>query len=72
VIPDKYATVGSGAEIAVGVLEAGYRDNLSIEEGKELAIRAMKAALARDATSGNGIDLMIISKDGLKEESLPA
>ncbi len=72
VIPDKYATVGSGAEIAVGVLEAGFKENLSLEEGRELVLRAMKAALARDATSGNGIDLMVISKEGLREESLAA
>ena len=72
VIPDKYATVGSGAEIAVGVLEVGFKDNLSLEEGKELVLRAMKAALARDATSGNGIDLLIISKEGLREENLAA
>jgi len=72
VIPDKYATVGSGAEIAVGVLEVGFKDNLSLEEGKELVLRAMKAALARDASSGNGIDLLIISKEGLREENLAA
>ena len=72
VIPDKYATVGSGAELAVGVLEVGYKDNLSLEEGKELVLKAMKAALARDATSGNGIDLLVITKEGLKEENLPA
>jgi len=72
VIPDKYATVGSGAEIAVGVLESAFKDGISLEEGKELVLRAMRAALARDATSGNGIDLLVISKDGIKEESLAA
>jgi proteasome beta subunit len=72
VIPDKYATVGSGAEIAVGVLESAFKDGLSLEEGKELILRAMRSALARDATSGNGIDLLIISKEGIKEENLAA
>lgn len=72
VIPDRYATVGSGAEIAVGVLETGYKDGLSLEEGRELVLRAMKSALARDATSGNGIDLLIISKEGIEEENLLA
>ena len=69
-IPDKYATVGSGAEIAIGVLETSYKDGLSLEEGKDLVIRAMKSALARDTASGNGIDLLIISKNGTKEESV--
>jgi len=72
VIPDKYATAGSGAEIAIGVLEMGFKDGLSLEEGKELVLRAMRSALARDATSGNGIDLLIISKEGIKEENLAA
>ena len=69
-IPDTYATVGSGAEIAIGVLETYYKDGLSLEEGKDLVVRAMKSALARDAMSGNGIDLLIITKDGVKEESV--
>jgi len=70
VIRDKYAAVGSGAEIAMGVLETSYKDGLSLEEGRDLIVRAMKSALARDAASGNGIDLLIISKDGAKEESI--
>lgn len=69
-IPDKYATVGSGAEIAVGVLEAGYKDGLTLEEGRDLVFRAMKSALARDLASGNGVDILLISKDGIKEESI--
>jgi proteasome beta subunit len=69
-IQDTYATVGSGAEIAIGVLEASYRDDLSLGEGKDLIIRAMKSAIARDAGSGNGIDLLIISNDGIQEESI--
>ena len=70
VIPDKYATVGSGAAIAIGVLETSYKDGLSLEEGKDIVIRAMKSAIARDTASGNGIDLLIISKDETKEESI--
>jgi proteasome beta subunit len=69
-IPDKYAAVGSGAEIALGVLEAEYKDGLRVEEAKELAIRAIKSAVARDATSGDGADTLIITKDGIKEETL--
>lgn len=71
VILDKYATVGSGAEIAVGVLEAIYRDGLSVEEARDIVLRAMKSATARDVASGNGVDLLVITKDGIEEESLP-
>lgn len=69
-IPDKYATVGSGAEIAVGVLEAGYKEGLTLQEGRDLVFRAMKSALARDIASGDGVDILMISEDGIKEESI--
>ena len=69
-IPDKYVTVGSGAQIAVGVLEESYRDGLTLEEGRDLALRAMRSAIKRDIASGNGIDLLLISKDEIREENL--
>ena len=69
-IPDKYAAVGSGTEIAMGVLEEGYKENLSIEEAKDLVTRAVKSAISRDAMSGDGIDFLIITKDGVIEESM--
>ncbi|MCJ7609304.1 proteasome subunit beta, partial [Candidatus Bathyarchaeota archaeon] len=68
---DKYAAVGTGAELATGVLEASYKDNLSIDECRDLVLKAMRAAVARDALSGNGIDLLILTGEGIKEESLP-
>jgi proteasome beta subunit len=68
-IPDKYAAVGSGTEIAVGVLEEGYRDGMRLEEAKALVTRAIKSAISRDAMSGDGIDFLIITKDGIAEES---
>jgi proteasome beta subunit len=69
-IPDKYAAVGSGTEIAVGVLEEGYREGMSVEEAKVLVTKAIKSAISRDAMSGDGIDFLIITKDGIAEESI--
>ena len=68
-IPDKYAAVGSGTEIAIGVIEEGYKENLTLKEAKELVIRGVKAAINRDAMSGDGLDFVIITKDGITEES---
>jgi len=68
-IPDKYAVVGSGTEIAIGVLEEGYKEGLSIEEAKALVTRAIKSAISRDAMSGDGIDFLVITKEGVVEES---
>jgi len=68
-IPDKYAAVGSGAQIAVGVLEDGYRENMNMEETKQLVVRAIKSAISRDVMSGDGVDFLLITKEGIKEES---
>jgi len=70
VIPDKYAAVGSGAEIAVGVLEQGYKEDMTTKDGKELVTRAIKSAISRDIMSGDGVDLLTITKEGIQEESL--
>ena len=68
-IPDKYAVVGSGTEIAIGVLEEGYKEGMQITEAKELVTRSIKSAISRDVMSGDGIDFLIITKDGITEES---
>jgi proteasome beta subunit len=70
VIPDKYAVVGSGTEIAMGVLEEGYKEGLTMEEAKDLVIRSIKSAISRDIMSGDGIDFLLITKDGIHEESM--
>jgi len=71
-IEDKFATVGTGSEVAIGVLEAGYREGLSLSEAKDLVVKAIRSAIARDAASGDGIDVMTITKAGVGEETLPA
>jgi proteasome beta subunit len=70
VIPDKYAVIGSGTEIAIGVVESEFADGMDEEKAKLLAIKSIKAASQRDAASGDGIDLMVISKSGIKEEKV--
>ncbi len=70
VIPDKYAAVGSGTQLALGLLEEGYKENLTIEAAKDLVVRAIKSAISRDTMSGDGVDLLIITKDGTSEESM--
>ena len=70
VLPDRYTVVGSGTEIAMGVVEEGYKDNMGMDEAKDLVMRAMKSAVSRDVMSGDGIDFLIITKDGIREESM--
>lgn len=69
-IPDKYAAVGSGTELAMGVLEEGYKEGMKLKEIKDLVTRSIKSAISRDVMSGDGIDFLIITKDGVAEESV--
>ncbi|HXG07274.1 MAG TPA: proteasome subunit beta [Nitrososphaera sp.] len=71
VLPDEYAAVGTGAEMALGIMDAEFKPNMTEEKAKELAIRAIKSAIQRDAASGDGIDVLIISKTGQREETIP-
>ncbi|GCC10706.1 proteasome subunit beta precursor [archaeon] len=63
-IEDKVVSTGSGSPYAYGVLEDAYREDMDVEETVRIGIRAMKAALQRDAMTGNGIDVIRITKDG--------
>lgn len=68
IIEDKYAALGSGAEIALGVLESSYKDGERFENLREVVIKAMKAAQERDAASGNGVDFLRVESTGTVEE----
>ncbi len=69
VLPDRYAAVGTGAEMALGVMDADYSENLDKENATSLALRAIRSSKQRDSASGDGIDLLIINKDGNKGSS---
>jgi proteasome beta subunit len=63
----RFFSTGSGSPMALGVLEDGYKEGLSVEEGSKIALRAITAAIERDIGSGGkGIDIAIITKSGVK------
>jgi proteasome beta subunit len=53
--------------MAYGVLEDRYRPKLNEDEAIELAVRALKSAMKRDAGSGEGIHVVVIAKDKYQE-----
>lgn len=57
---EDFASSGSGSPIAYGVLESVYDKNITNEEAKEIATKAVAAAMERDPGSGNGIDVLVI------------
>jgi len=65
---DNFTSTGSGMVFALGVLETEYKENMSEEEAKELAKRAIMAAIKRDLGSGYGIEIWTLTKEGLKKE----
>jgi len=63
---DEYAADGSGCLFALGVFESLFKKNLSVDDGVKLAAKAVNAAIQRDLYTGNGIDVVAITKDGVK------
>lgn len=69
VLPDRYAAVGTGSEMALGVLDPKYEQDMTVRDGVDLAKKAVKAAANRDAASGDGIDILVIDGGGSSEST---
>ncbi len=54
-IKDSFISTGSGSTFSYGVLEDRVKEGINVEEGVDVAIRAIRAAMERDTYSGNGI-----------------
>jgi len=67
VLPDDYAAVGTGAEMALGVLDPQYKKDLTEAQAVDLAVKSVRAAIMRDSASGDNIDVLVMNKDGAKE-----
>ena len=61
-----YVTTGSGSPVAYGLLEEEYRNDLTVEDAKVIALRAVKAAITRNIGTGDGINVSIIDKNGFR------
>ncbi|MCG2864573.1 MAG: proteasome subunit beta [Vulcanisaeta sp.] len=63
----EFMSTGSGSPTAFGVLEDGYRRDMNIDDAIRLAVRAVRSAIYHDPGSGEGVDVVVITKDGYKE-----
>ena len=61
-----YVTTGSGSPVAYGLLEEEYKEDVTVEGAKIIALRAVKAAITRNIGSGDGINVAIIDKNGFR------
>ncbi len=63
---DDFISSGSGSVMAYGVLETLYKKDLTVNEGVDLALKSINAALQRDIATGNGIQIISITSEGIK------
>jgi proteasome beta subunit len=71
VIEDKFTAIGSGSEIAMGLLESDFKEGMTVDDAKGLVRKAIKAGSARDIASGEGLDMLVITNTGIQEEHEP-
>jgi len=68
-VKDDVTATGSGSTIAIGVIESGYRPDMTVEEGRRLVAKALLAAMKRDVASGDDMDIAVIDSGGYRELS---
>jgi len=60
---EEIVATGSGSPIAYGVLEDRFTKGMKRKDAIGLAVRAVRAAVKRDAGSGEGIFVVVITRD---------
>jgi proteasome beta subunit len=64
----EYFSSGSGSIFALGVLDSEYKSDMTQAEGVALAEKAIQTAIKRDSASGNGLNVYVIDKEGVRKE----
>ncbi len=65
-----YVPARTGMLLPIVILEAGYKQDMTVKHGAKLVKKAILNSTKRDAMTGNGIDLLIITEDGSKEKQI--
>jgi len=56
-------STGSGSPVAYGILEDEFRKGMSVDQAIPIAIKAVSAAIKRNAGTGDGFDIAVIKKE---------
>jgi len=56
-------STGSGSPVAYGIIEDQYRKGMSVAQVVPIAIQAVSAAMKRNAGTGDGFDVAVITKE---------
>lgn len=60
-----YTALGSGGLAAMGVLEVGFKQEMSLEDGISLVKEAVLAGIKNDLGSGSQVDICIIERNSV-------
>ena len=50
-----------------GFFDPKFKENMNDKEATDLAVNAVRSATMRDSFSGDGIDVVVVKKDGITE-----
>ena len=66
---EKYYSTGSGSPVAYGILEAEFKESLTVDQALPIAIKSVYGAILRNAGTGDGLNIVTIKENILKEYS---
>jgi proteasome beta subunit len=64
---EKCVSTGSGSPVAYGILEDRYKDGVSVKELLPVVVKAIDAAMKRNAGTGDSFNVVVIDEKGYRE-----
>lgn len=64
----KFSATGSGMMQCHPLLDSEYKQGVNVQEGIKLALKCINAAMRRDPATGEGIDVYVVDKKGIRQE----
>jgi 20S proteasome alpha/beta subunit len=69
-IERKLATTGSGSVYVSAYIDENYRDDFTMEEATEFAVKAVALVISRDGACGGPINVVQITESGAKSRTV--
>jgi len=63
---EDYVATGSGSQAALGAAQDMMIQNLTLDKAAEVAARSISSAISWDTATGEGIDLVVADRNGVK------
>ncbi len=64
---EKFISTGSGSPVAYGILEDKYKEDKPVKEILPIVVKAVDAAMKRNAGTGDSFDVSVIDDKGYRE-----